>query len=66
MDPAIYTEYYRKFTGATLGGGAKSGGQSVKGSNKATNAPFDIGIIEEIKSDVNGNKVKLTIRCLFR
>ena len=65
-DPAVYPEYYRKFKGATDGQGGKSRGQRVKGSNKATNSPFDIGVIEEIKSDNNNSKVKITMRCLLR
>ena len=63
-DPSVYTEYYRKFKGATDGGNNR--GQNVKGSNKATNAPFDIGIIEEITSDNSNSKVKVSLRCLFR
>ena len=67
-DPAVFTEYYRKFQGATDGGksAGKSRGQKVKGSNKTTNSPFDIGVIEEIKSDNNNSKVKITMRCLLR
>ena len=63
MDPAIYTEYYRKFTGAKIN---RNAGQKVKGSNIATNSPFDIGIIEEIQSDNSGKKVKITMKCLLR
>ena len=53
-DPKIYTEYYRKQN------------RTVKGSNKGTNPPFDIGIIEKIMSDKSGTKKRVEIRCLFR
>ncbi len=60
MDPKTYPEYYRKFKGdGELG-------HSVKGSNKTTNPPFDIGIIEEILSDQSGNKVRISVRFLYR
>ena len=49
----LYPEAYRK-----------SGYE--KGSNKSTNPPFDIGIIEEIRSNLDGERAKIKIRCLFR
>ena len=57
-DPRTYPEYYRKFAG--------SKNKEVKGSNKATNPPFDIGIIEEIRSDKFKNRIKVGIRALLR
>ena len=53
-DSEKYPEAYRK----------KSG--HVKGSNKSTNPPFDIGLIQEIWSSMDEKRVRLRIRCLFR
>ena len=57
-DHHLYPEAYRK-----------SGYE--KGSNKSTNPPFDVGIIEEIRSNLEselyyGGRAKIKIRCLFR